>query len=149
MTPTPRPTYTPWPTPTQYVRTNDYFVGDAIYTPEQPSGLQLMFRVSNISDLPALEPDASLAENSEAVYESAFAWQEESLLIEISMQGERSGSGAGDGLLDATVLVVAICEFQLNLGGKLAEREARLQCIDQGRHRCSLSTAFTLSTRGR
>ncbi len=53
ITPTPRPTYTPWPTPTQYVRTNDYFVGDAIYTSEQPSGLRLRFRVTDIQDMPA------------------------------------------------------------------------------------------------
>lgn len=56
ITPTPRPTYTPWPTPTQYVRTNDYFVGDAIYTPHQPSGLQLRFRVTDIREMPAAEP---------------------------------------------------------------------------------------------
>ncbi|MBN2469632.1 MAG: hypothetical protein JXN59_02815 [Anaerolineae bacterium] len=55
--PTPRPTYTPWPTPTQYVRTNDYFVGDAIYTPVQPSGLRLRFRVMEIRDMPAAAPD--------------------------------------------------------------------------------------------
>ncbi len=57
FTPTPRPTYTPWPTPTQYVRTNDYFVGDAIYTSEQPSGLRLRFRVTDIRDVPAAKPD--------------------------------------------------------------------------------------------
>ena len=57
ITPTPRPTYTPWPTPTQYVRTNDYFVGDAIYTAEQPSGLRLRFRVVDIWGLSAAEPD--------------------------------------------------------------------------------------------
>lgn len=56
--PTPRPTYTPWPTPTQYVRTNDYFVGDAIDTPRQASGLRLRFRVSDIDDLPAAGLDA-------------------------------------------------------------------------------------------
>lgn len=56
--PTPRPTYTPWPTPTQYVRTNDYFVGDAVYTPRQASGLRLRFRVMDIYDLPAAEGDA-------------------------------------------------------------------------------------------
>jgi hypothetical protein len=39
------------------VRTNDYFVGDAIYTSEQPSGLRLRFRVTNIRDVPAAEPD--------------------------------------------------------------------------------------------
>ncbi len=55
--PTPRPTYTPWPTPTQYVRTNDYFVGDAIYTPLQPSGLRLRFRVTDIQAQNAAEPD--------------------------------------------------------------------------------------------
>ena len=69
MTPTPRPTYTPWPTPTQYVRTNDYFVGDAIYTPAQPSGLQLMFRVSSISEMAAAEPDAS------GQPQSVFIWE--------------------------------------------------------------------------
>lgn len=57
ITATPRPTYTPWPTPTQYVRTNDYFLGDAIYTPRQPSGLQLRFRVTEIRDMPAADPD--------------------------------------------------------------------------------------------
>ncbi len=57
MTATPRPTYTPWPTPTPYVRTNDYFVGDAIYTSPQPSGLRLRFRVMDINDVPAAEPD--------------------------------------------------------------------------------------------
>lgn len=57
VAPTPRPTYTPWPTPTEYVRTNDFFVGDAIYTPRQPSGLRLRFRVSEIRDLPAAAPD--------------------------------------------------------------------------------------------
>lgn len=57
ITPTPRPTYTPWPTPTQYVRTNDYFVGDAIYTSEQPSGLRLRFRVTDIRGMSAAEPD--------------------------------------------------------------------------------------------
>lgn len=67
--PTPRPTYTPWPTPTQYVRTNDYFVGDAIYTPLQPSGLQLRFRVTNISDLPAGEPD------SQGQPQSVYVWE--------------------------------------------------------------------------
>jgi hypothetical protein len=55
--PTPRPTYTPWPTPTPYVRTNDYFVGDAIYTPEQPTGLRLRFRVTDIRGTDAAEPD--------------------------------------------------------------------------------------------
>ena len=50
ITPTPRPTYTPWPTPTEYVRTNDYFVGDAIYTGQQPSGLRLRFRVTVNTD---------------------------------------------------------------------------------------------------
>jgi hypothetical protein len=30
------------------VRTNDYFVGDAVYTGEQPSGLRLRFRVTDI-----------------------------------------------------------------------------------------------------
>ncbi len=68
MTPTPRPTYTPWPTPTQYVRTNDYFVGDAIYTAEQPSGLRLRFRLTDVYDLPAAEPD----ENGQP--RSIFAW---------------------------------------------------------------------------
>jgi hypothetical protein len=57
ITATPRPTYTPWPTPTTYVRTHDYFVGDAIYSSEQPSGLQLRFRVTEIRDIPAAEPD--------------------------------------------------------------------------------------------
>lgn len=57
ITATPRPTYTPWPTPTQYVRTNDYFVGDAIYTSEQPSGLRLRFRVTDIRGMSAAEPD--------------------------------------------------------------------------------------------
>ena len=57
ITPTPRPTYTPWPTPTQYVRTNDYFVGDAIYTSEQPSGLRLRFRVTDIRGMSAAKPD--------------------------------------------------------------------------------------------
>ncbi|MBC7294175.1 MAG: hypothetical protein H5T84_08785, partial [Thermoleophilia bacterium] len=37
--------------------TNDYFVGDAIYTSEQPSGLRLRFRVTDIRGLPAAEPD--------------------------------------------------------------------------------------------
>jgi hypothetical protein len=57
ITPTPRPTCTPWPTPTQYVRTNDYFVGDAIYTAEQPSGLRLRFRVTDIRAQNAVAPD--------------------------------------------------------------------------------------------
>jgi len=57
ITPPPRPTYTPWPTPPQYVRTNDYFVGDAIYTSEQPSGLRLRFRVTDIRGMSAAEPD--------------------------------------------------------------------------------------------
>jgi hypothetical protein len=69
ITPTPRPTYTPWPTPTEYVRTNDYFVGDAIYTPVQPSGLQLRFRVSEIYDLPAIEP------NEAGQPQSIFVWE--------------------------------------------------------------------------
>jgi hypothetical protein len=69
LTPTPRPTYTPWPTPTEYVRTNDYFVGDAIYTPAQPSGLQLMFRVTSVSDLSAAEPDG------QGQPQSIFTWE--------------------------------------------------------------------------
>jgi hypothetical protein len=68
ITPTPRPTYTPWPTPTQYVRTNDYFVGDAIYTSEQPSGLRLRFRVTGIHDLPAAKPD------EEGQLQTIFLW---------------------------------------------------------------------------
>jgi hypothetical protein len=40
------------------VRTNDYFVGDAIYTGEQPSGLRLHFRVTDIRGMDAVEPDA-------------------------------------------------------------------------------------------
>lgn len=44
--PTPVPTYTPYPTPTLYVRTNDYFLGDAIYT----SGtLSVRFRVTSVT----------------------------------------------------------------------------------------------------
>jgi hypothetical protein len=44
--PTPVPTYTPYPTPTLYVRTNDYFVGDPIYT----SGtLRVRFRMTQIT----------------------------------------------------------------------------------------------------
>jgi len=58
ITPTPRPTYTPWPTPTQYVRNNDYFLGDAIYTPAQASGLRLRFRVTDVRSLPAAEHGA-------------------------------------------------------------------------------------------
>jgi hypothetical protein len=67
LTATPRPTYTPWPTPTQYIRTNDYFIGDAIYTPLQPSGLRLRFRVTDIDDVPA-EP------NEEGQPQSIYAW---------------------------------------------------------------------------
>ncbi|MCI0713742.1 MAG: hypothetical protein L0154_26525 [Chloroflexi bacterium] len=50
--PTLRPTNTPYPTPTPYVRTNDYFVGDIVYTDESPSGLQLGFRMLNIRSEP-------------------------------------------------------------------------------------------------
>ncbi len=69
ITPTPRPTYTPWPTPTQYARTNDYFVGDAIYTPEQPSGLRLRFRVTDIWGTDSAEPDA------DGQPQSIFVWE--------------------------------------------------------------------------
>jgi hypothetical protein len=69
ITPTPRPTYTPWPTPTPYVRTNDYFVGDAIYTPEQPSGLRLRFRVTDIWRTDAVEPD------DDGQPQSIFVWE--------------------------------------------------------------------------
>jgi hypothetical protein len=68
ITPTPRPTYTPWPTPTEYVRTNDYFVGDAIYTPEQPSGLRLRFRVTNIRQVDTAERD------KQGQFQSIFIW---------------------------------------------------------------------------
>jgi hypothetical protein len=44
--PTPVPTYTPYPTPTLYVRTNDYFLGDPVYT----SGtLRVRFRVTAVT----------------------------------------------------------------------------------------------------
>ncbi|MBI5957304.1 MAG: hypothetical protein HY866_01120 [Chloroflexi bacterium] len=68
ITPTPRPTYTPWPTPTHYVRTNDYFVGDAIYTSAQPTGLRLRFRVIEIRDQPAAELDV------EGQLQSIYLW---------------------------------------------------------------------------
>jgi hypothetical protein len=68
ITPTPRPTYTPWPTPTPYVRTNDYFVDDAIYTSTQPSGLRLRFRVTDIYDVAAVEPD------EDGQQRSIFVW---------------------------------------------------------------------------
>jgi hypothetical protein len=68
LTPTPRPTYTPWPTPTEYVRTNDYFLGDAIYTPRQASGLRLRFRLVSIDAMPALEPD------DDGQPQSVFVW---------------------------------------------------------------------------
>jgi hypothetical protein len=68
ITPTPRPTYTPWPTPTEYVRTNDYFVGDAIYTGQQPSGLRLRFRVTDIRSTDDVQPDA------DGQPQSIFVW---------------------------------------------------------------------------
>ncbi len=43
--PTPRPTYTPYPTPTLYVRTNDYFLNDPIYTSPDEDYLNIRFRV--------------------------------------------------------------------------------------------------------
>jgi hypothetical protein len=52
--PTPVPTYTPYPTPTLYARTNDYFVGDPIYT----SGtVRVRFRVTDISGQSTTVPD--------------------------------------------------------------------------------------------
>jgi hypothetical protein len=57
--PTGAPTYTPYPTPTPYIRTNDYFVGDIIYSDPQSSGLRLSFRVTDIHS----EPSNTLDEN--------------------------------------------------------------------------------------
>ncbi len=59
ITATPRPTYTPWPTPTLYVRTDDYFVGDPIYSPPQPSGLHVRYRVTSVTTYPTNKRDAT------------------------------------------------------------------------------------------
>ncbi len=67
ITATPRPTYTPWPTPTEYVRTHDYFTGDAVYTPRQASGLRLRFRVTAVESLPA-------APDEDGSPRSVFVW---------------------------------------------------------------------------
>ena len=48
--PTPVPTYTPYTTPTPYVRTDDYFLGDPVYA--LTATLRLRFRVSEITTLP-------------------------------------------------------------------------------------------------
>jgi hypothetical protein len=64
--PTPVPTYTPHPTPTLYVRTNDYFLGDPIYT----SGtLRVRFRVTAVTGQSTSVPD--LQGNPQNVY----VWQ--------------------------------------------------------------------------
>jgi hypothetical protein len=44
--PTPVPTFTPYPTPTEYVRTNDYFLGDPVYT---SGALLVRFRVTQVT----------------------------------------------------------------------------------------------------
>ena len=69
MTATPRPTYTPWPTPTLYVRTADYFVGDPVYSPLQPSGLQVRYRVTRVTTYPTPRLDA------QGQPQSIFVWQ--------------------------------------------------------------------------
>ncbi len=64
--PTPVPTYTPYPTPTLYVRTNDYFLGDPIYT----SGtLRVRFKVTQITSQSTSVPD--LQGNPQNIY----VWQ--------------------------------------------------------------------------
>ena len=63
--PTPVPTYTPYPTPTEYVRVNDYFIGDPVYT---QGTLRVRFRVTAITTQ-AAPPDQ--AGNPRNVY----TWQ--------------------------------------------------------------------------
>ncbi len=48
--PTPVPTYTPYPSPTAYVRVNDYFLGDPVYA--VTSTLRIRFRVTDITSQP-------------------------------------------------------------------------------------------------
>ncbi len=69
ITATPRPTYTPWPTPTLYIRAEDYFVGDPIYSPPQSSGLQVRYRVTSVTTYPATQPDA------QGQPQSIFVWE--------------------------------------------------------------------------
>ncbi len=52
--PTPVPTYTPYPTPTLYVRTNDYFIGDPVYA---AGSLKVRFRVTQITAQSTTVPD--------------------------------------------------------------------------------------------
>ncbi|GEM_PF-1324493 len=47
--PTPVPTYTPYPTPTEYIRQNDYFIGDWIY---DLNGTKLGYKVTSIESRP-------------------------------------------------------------------------------------------------
>ncbi len=64
--PTPVPTYTPYPTPTLYVRTNDYFLGDPIYT----SGtLRVRFRVTRITG------QSTTVTDLQGRPQNAYVWQ--------------------------------------------------------------------------
>lgn len=53
--PTPRPTYTPYPTPTLYVKQNDYFVGDWVY---DQYGTRIGYKMLSIQSISADTPAA-------------------------------------------------------------------------------------------
>ena len=80
--PTPRPTYTPYPTPTPYVRVNDYFLNDPIYTAPDEPALNIRFRVTEMQSLsfqgtPTPNPPKTLVPGTHptAIYpESLYVW---------------------------------------------------------------------------